>query len=189
MENAKYYTPTINEFYPGFEFEVKEVVTSGFISKSETKYVSRSAIWHKAVLSLSLISKTRVIEHGEGDTVKLSNWSAMDYSLTDVEKLLSENSIRVKHLDREDIENLLSSMGFEVEKDEHCNGGFTNEYLETMSLKVEAHKDGTPMLFISKDKETGLWDIEIDETRRIYELDIRNVSELRKIMKMLNIKQ
>lgn len=92
---------------------------------------------------------------------------------------------RVKYLNREDIEELLTSLGFEVLEDFYSNGGFNQEFLSKLEIKVEAHKTGLPMLFIFK--KLGLWYIEIDETIRVGGLEIKNKSELIFQLKRLGI--
>ena len=77
MEN-KYYTPSIEEFHVGFEYEV----------------------------NLSYMFPNEV----DDPTWKSYKFSGMAFNI-DLTLQLDNNTIRVKHLDREDIESLLNEAG------------------------------------------------------------------------------
>jgi len=147
---AQYYTPTIDEFHVGFEFEMD--AGTGWSKQTFPK-----PWWESG---------------GMG-------------GMSTLKRCLQDKNIRVKHLCRQDIEDLLTKMGFEVEDDINSNGGFKQEFRDNLEIKVEANKTDTPMVFIFK--SDGLYHIEIDETRKVFELDIRNKSELRKIMQQCGI--
>lgn len=84
-EQDKYYTPTIEEFYIGFEYEVKQGFTDGTVKTQED---FDEAIWRKEVIELG------------GDLVYINR----ALNGRNAEKGLS--GIRVKYLDKEDIESL-----------------------------------------------------------------------------------
>jgi hypothetical protein len=114
---AKYYTPEIEEFYIGFEFEFKTIKQNDWVKRKITKSDS--------VLSILLTS-----------------------------------DVRVKHLDRQDIEEC----GWKIKKD------FGFEFYE---------KNGFSLHFYPNEEKN----ICILMTKFI----IKNKSELQKLMKMLNI--
>lgn len=150
----KYYTPTFEEFYPGFEFEVK--VENDTWSKFKWTEYSSFGLTHK--------SSNEV-------------WTLFGK--------FEDGSVRVKYLDREDIEDVLKNYGWDVLDDYYSNGGFKNNFLSQCEVKVEAHHPGYPMLFIYK--KDGRWTVELDENRRFHEISIKNKSELKKVMQMVGI--
>lgn len=83
MDN-KYYTPNIEEFYVGFEYEFKEKFTDGTI-KTQKKY--NKANWIKGIICV------RDIPY-------------INRSLNGKNGLNGISGIRVKFLDKEDIESL-----------------------------------------------------------------------------------
>ena len=169
MEN-KYYTPTIEEFCEGFQYE-KRVNTVG----EEVE----------AYFAL------------DGEIVKIPNyvcteedWAGKEFSLSnskeqDIEKLLEEGRLRVKYLDREDIEGF----GFKHMGDD---------------------RDGKNLIHYQKELKDALWVIydyryrlnedakEAELPIRIFKADprywdnvflgtIKNKHELKRVLTMLGI--
>lgn len=83
-------------------------------------------------------------------------------------------SLRVKHLDREDIE----SEGWVPLKLSEENFSWILETDKDVYFKLDFDKRNNPIVFISN-----------SELRTIFEGTIKNISELRKIMKMLGIEK
>lgn len=148
MDN-KYYTPTIEEFHVGFEFE---------------KYDSRQAIY---------------VDEG------VTNWHKHKYDtksirLSQIGSHLFERTIRVKYLNKEDIE----SLGWVYEKDlrdeyDICfkKGSMILEYTELIKAiriyyLVEASDDA---------------DFSYKRAEIIFSGTIKNKSELKRLMKQLGI--
>lgn len=83
MEN-KYYTPEIEEFYVGFEYEMKERFTDGTVKTQEE---FDNAKWIKSVVDI-------------GDIPNIHR------ALTGINSQKGISGIRVKYLDREDVKSL-----------------------------------------------------------------------------------
>ena len=131
----KYYTPTIEEFHVGFEHEEKS-----------------SGLWTSQIYNefSPIINREVINEHDDRvDTIEL---------------YLKCEAIRVKHLDREDIE----SLGFEH------RGGKTFKY----------KKDKGTWLLITDD---GMVDIAFDGGDTKFHGTINNKSELKRILKQINV--
>jgi hypothetical protein len=96
MEN-KYYTPKIEEFYVGFEFEFHGMTTGGLAMLDFSKDIGNP---EKIVVSKPdyKVWTKEVFTHKYFDIYYRR--------LEDVEKLIEAGQIRVKYLDREDIESL-----------------------------------------------------------------------------------
>lgn len=139
----KYYTPEIEEFYVGFEFEMLHVNSEEWLKKTVKGY-----------------KEIRYVE-------------------------LLPNKFRVKYLDREDIE----SLGFEFKYNEKGNENiaftkkydnhprYDNQYVDVIWNYASSH-----VLICEGDNETG-W----DEWITRFSGTIKNKSELKKVLKMLNI--
>ena len=87
MKTNKYYTPSIEEFHVGFEYEMKQTFGDGTV-KTQEQFDNTE--WTKDVCTAGIVYIERML-HGKN----------------------AENGIcgiRAKHLDREDIE----SLGFEI---------------------------------------------------------------------------
>jgi len=152
MKN-KYYTPKIEEFHVGFEYEVQA-------NDDSTEFEN------------IIISKNK-------DSFSFMNRYALNNIPYDV---------RVKYLDREDIE----SLGFKEEtipncfKEDSLNQGYIKHINEKESLLL--HYNGeTKKLFLSKqvvyNEVTDNW-----YTDFLFQGTIKNISELKKLLKQLNIK-
>lgn len=105
MEN-KYYTPEIEEFHVGFEYEEFEIVGSGLeVPNIIIKY---SEEYFNEVHSNDKYFKHRKFIRKVCDKQTVSLFSSTSFS-EKYTPLLIDNRIRVKYLDKEDIE----SFGFE----------------------------------------------------------------------------
>lgn len=117
-EKILYYTPTIEEFHIGFEYEFHSMTVGGMgfydaNNNSFTKLAEPSIkLWNKEVMLSALPSGefyTTEITNDAGDifTVEASDTSFMYHrSLSEIEDLINKGQIRVKKIDQEDIESL-----------------------------------------------------------------------------------
>jgi asparagine synthetase B (glutamine-hydrolysing) len=132
---SKYYTPTIEEFHVGFEFE--------YLSKENNFFISND-------FSLDFAND-------DTDTIE------------EVARKLGRNEIRVKLLDREDIESLGWKRYATIENyyslNKHSMWFYSNKKIVKISVSVDYEFE-----------ETGFQGV------------IKNKSELRKLMIQLNIK-
>ena len=137
MEN-KYYTPTIDEFHVGFEYE----------------YLTIKDIWINDIFG----------------SVKPDDTEQMDFEI--VRKICKDepNQIRVKYLDKEDIENL----GF----NSICKDNLFITFILTDNLK----RNWTLMLCLY-DKGR----IILKNDCYFMDINIKNKSELKVLLKQLNI--
>lgn len=137
METYKYYTPEIEEFHVGFEYETRN-------SKGE---------WDKQIAETSYSDQAYVC-------IPIPN---KDYGYD------SENT-RVKHLDREDIE----SLGWEYSD---IGKRFFLKSVSLVHLKIINENN---QLIIMDSGKTNIGEVKFNGT-------IKNKSELKKLMKQLNI--
>lgn len=134
MEN-KYYTPSIEEFHVGFEFEAINTV-SNLPNKDK---------WESFEMGLGL---------GE-------QW-------TRIENYINSNLIRVKFLDKEDIE----SLGFVIDP-----SGERYFELDDYQLNLDIHPVYNVTIFTDK----------YGDTRMVFQGTIKNKSELKQILKMIGV--
>ena len=86
----KYYTPELKEFHIGFEYEFHGMTTGGLVfmdfknNKSSTVHEPTNKVWNKEIVNLDLMYSR---------------------SLSDIDKLIIDKKIRVKYLDKKDIES------------------------------------------------------------------------------------
>ena len=153
-KDIKYYIPTIEEFYVGFEYEMKERFTDGTVKTQED---FDNAKWIKSIFKV-------------GDCLY-------------IERALngrnSENGlcgIRIKCLDRKDVQELgFEDDGYEFTK--YCKD-YPDRYGKTSNKKgvnINAIFTENEMFVISYFPET------------LFNGFIKNKSELKKTLKMLNI--
>ena len=147
----KYYTPEIEEFHIGFEYEYEDINESGSTTS-----------WYKTV-------------------IKENECYIIDQHL----KYSDDLNLRVKYLDKEDIESLgfISSNVIDVlkEEDEFIKGFEKNTYIlyiqEDKKLVIYNQKE-----YDISNKITGNWTEEI-----LFKGLIKNKSELIKLLKQLGI--
>ncbi len=162
METNRYYTPKVEEFHVGFEFEVLQFLGEPIFDKVNGS-VDLSTVEHtwiqQKIKFLSDVSENFCVIYSGGEKIQES----------------IGNSIRVKYLDREDIE----SLGFK----ETSNKYFKKDALPSMGY----------WLNIVLDLRFGWDDVTIRGTRGtteegyLFRGSIKNKSELRKLMLQLNI--
>jgi hypothetical protein len=145
--NNKYYPPKIEEFYPGFEYEV-------MIPEKQT--------WSK-------------------ETFYLNDSHINFIKYVDIQNEFTKNKIRVKYLDKEDIE----SLGF-ILKHKSIDLWFEKPgitlredgyHLKNIKLNYGIHDQKLKIVF---DYTSG-------ETQVHFEGKIKNKSEFKKILKQLGI--
>ena len=150
-KDIKYYTPTIEEFYVGFEYEMKERFTDGTVKTQED---FDNAKWIKSIFKVGDCPYIERVLNGRN----------------------SENGlcgIRVKCLSREDVIDLgFKDDGYEFTK--YCKD-YPYEHCDEKGVIV--------YLYLNKDNTISLF--HKDETSLT--CTIKNKSELKKILKMLNI--
>jgi len=140
---AKYYTPEIEEFHVGFEYEYKSDTYMPVLDKTK-------GLWAKEIYSGSCLMD------GESEN-------------DDIESLIKEKNIRVKHLDRKDVEKF----GLKLKIWDNGSGYFTKDnytfgiYSTGLFCTISQNDFGNNIMRFSG--------------------EIKNKSELKKLMKMLNI--
>ena len=127
----KYYTPEIEEFHIGFEYEYEDINESGSTTS-----------WYKTV-------------------VKENECYIIDQHL----KYSDDLNLRVKYLDKEDIE----SLGFKFKTDLYVKDDLT----------LQVHKDSITIKYY--DNFNNEW------RTRVEQIVIKNKSELVKLLKQLQI--
>lgn len=139
MENKLYYTPTIEEFHVGFECELRN--SSGPIFEWEP---------------------FKIIGVDDGEI----SGNLMDWSFYDTRTAIKDEQIRVKYLDKSDIESLGWRFG-------------TNDYVfpENKNVTYGQYK----LLFNNNELEI------IHLSGTLFRGIIKNKSELKKLMKQLSI--
>lgn len=139
MEKDKYYTPSIEEFHVGFEYERLE---SHRVYYQDNAPIKQS--WNK------------------------KKWSSKETRIGNLECMITAKEIRVKYLDKEDIE----SLGFEyIRKD------IERIVFHYKSYKLVLFKNNNHIL-ISDDPYSAF----------LFKGIIKNKSELKKLLEQLNIK-
>ncbi len=160
MEN-KYYTPSLKEFHFGFEFEF-------FNSIHHLCYPDvEQNVWYSTTMPITGI---------------ISN-------LADLQKLISDKQLRVKHLDRDDCE----SLGWQItEEPKDSEGEFKAKKFNPIDLynHFELHFD----LFDNIAKIECHYQPELvgkvtgnTESYTVFEGTVNNKSEFRKLMQMIGI--
>lgn len=137
METPKYYTPEIEEFHVGFEFE----------------------LWEENLNGTDIYNKKVFEEHEDPSYYN------------------NHPGIRVKHLDREDIE----SFGFKVKSDYGAGTSYILEdsiRLDTVKHAGITYSENSVRIF-----KLGIMDF----VEKIFDGDIKNKSELKRLMLQLNI--
>lgn len=146
-----YYIPTIEEFYVGYEFEIKERFADGTVKTQED---FDNAKWIKSIF-------------------KVGDCPYIERALNGRNRENGICGIRVKCLDREDVQELgFKDDGYEFTK--YCKD-YPDRYSSNKGVYVHALFCENGMFAIYYSPET------------LFEGFIRNKSELKKILKMLNI--
>jgi hypothetical protein len=166
----KYYTPTIEEFYVGFEYEENNDFIAGVLEKRPPRE------WYKKILSIENVDK-------QPNAYK---------DLLFYEMLIKNKWVRVKYLDKEDIESLgwgnyrKSVMDwYEIKKDFRLRSGNHGDkwmLLHDRTNEFKTIDDGDICYNL-----TIKANIDCQEDT-MFEGIIKNKSELKKLMIQLNIK-
>lgn len=154
METAKYYTPNIEEFHVGFEYEMKSRFGDGTVKTLEEYNNSTWEMYTCQVGSLPYIERTMIGINPYGHPP----------------------AIRVKCLDREDIE----SLGW-IFNDETSH--YPKFYIKTANGALRAlfwHKNIDDNITIDND-------MPYEENIGYFNGIIKNKSELKRLMKQLGI--
>ena len=93
----KHYTPEIEEFHKGFEFEFRSRERNGMMSYIHNKFIYYDK-WEKKIFREHMTVEAYLKEYSEPPS-----------TIHDVGQYIRDGAARVKHLDREDIK----SLGFE----------------------------------------------------------------------------
>jgi len=158
----KYYTPKIEEFHVGFEYEIHLMSVGGLVVlDSQTKEINRISepdikVWEPTVYNNDIV---------------------FGRTLDNIQQLINNNQIRVKYLDQEDIE----SLGFILK---HTSidlwferpGVFLRDdgyHLKNIKLNYGTHDQRLKLVF----------DYTAGETQVHFEGQIKNKSELKRLLK------
>ena len=137
----KYYTPTIEEFHVGFEFELAYSFTKNGVRQEDL-----------------------LVEH----TIEVNS----DLEL--IQEQIKENLIRVKYLDREDIESLGFKTIYSVQSD------FYKSIYSNEICRIRTITQSIITVCISVKNQFYM--------PEVFRGEIKNKSELRKLLKQLEIK-
>lgn len=154
METNKYYTPEISDLYVGFEYEL-------YCRDANPTVKNGSHVWLKSWQTKTFTKSE--FERGIG----------FDRNLD-----LQDDWIRVKYLDKNDIE----SLGFELsaEYGDYIEFNDNLKSFKPMSNKILYNTSSKIMLI-------ELFAFEDESTTPLFNGYIKNKSELIKLLKMLNI--
>lgn len=153
----KYYTPSIEEFHVGFEYEADSIYID--VDKAPSGWSTQSLIEYG-------------YNHTDAPFVIELGWGPRTYEYSyNIEYALEKGRIRVKHLDREDIE----SLGFL-----HENGRVYRLHNTNFSLWHNFSRV-TPSSSVTIRRKEGdlLLDVAISP--------VKNKSELKRLLKQLDI--
>ena len=181
MKDNKYYTPTIEEFHVGFEYE-KFIERYKVLEEPKQK----GDEWSYTVKKVEELWEPRVYK--QDDFLWVSSYDGGDYEFNEIDS----KETKVKHLDKEDIE----SLGWQND--------ITNSYFKEVKF-LGIHKNYLQLGFKSNKKHLTYY-IELLETNHVIisiynsetmKMDIRptilfngtikNISELKILLKQLNI--
>lgn len=144
----KYYTPEIEEFHVGFEFEAKFCTARG-VNPEDMEFS-----WETCTLG-ALDKFSSLIAHE-----RIENYA------------LEDGNIRVKYLDREDIE----SEGWEYK--EHSSFNAQIHFIKNNKWLTVDFEDGTIMIHNA---------LEYEDHFSWFSGKIKNKSELKKVLKMIGL--
>lgn len=169
MEN-RYYTPKIEEFYIGFEYETYDMSNGGFV------------IWDPNDWAVSFMKEpdNHMWYHTELRFPRMPIDTAPN--LIQIQQRINENRIRVKYLDKID----LAQIGFNIIHEEKKAYGY---YIQA---KLNYEDNGSP-------RELDLWYSHLKDKENIYlsmksnhfngncKVYIKNKSELKKLLEQMDI--
>lgn len=162
--NNKYYTPDLEEFHPGFEFEYKPRVRNGITAYIEKRFEYKDH-WLEWVFGTE-----------EYDFYEILNSRVGPNSIVDIREYLKDKAIKIKYLDQEDI----VSLGWEKLRE------------DTFEMKLPEYRGLTDVLVHLVLRKTLLICVGDSESpysdwRTLFTGTIKNKSELKKVMKMIGI--
>ena len=146
--NNKYYTPSIEEFHVGFECEILD---------------RGNNTWNNIILTYEILSQVLVFP------LLNKHQGFLSY----IERELNENNIRVKYLDKEDIEDL----GFLVKVETKFGIIFSNQLYSIILSKMKLNHIEVYLTQPYINESDGL----------TFSGTIKNKSELKVLLKQLNI--
>lgn len=150
MEEMKYYTPTIEEFHVGFEYEYKSE------DGSYSTFADSKGEWKKKIFN----------NEAEYDYEELTEFQSIESALQDEYKRYGD--VRVKHLDKEDIE----SLGW--------------NFAANQMSKWDAFRLNDKVLeYLEEDNQVHIY--KISPYVCLFQGTIKNKSRLRLIMQMVGI--
>jgi len=168
MEENKYYQPQIEEFHIGFKFELRNTYDS-----TDEDY----NIWRECTIKDSH-TILRLDSNFEED---------YEHLLSNIEYELNKGNIRVKYLDKSDIE----SCGFKLIEDDGGTLYFEKNESDYSVWEIMFHKDVKDdyNIFIEniyQNKLTGKILLREHWSRYSYfKGEIKNISELQQVLKMI----
>lgn len=169
----KYYTPELEEFHIGFEYEFKPRERNGIIS-----YINNNHTY---------LPKWKKESFGREKTLMERIGAFYDYDepeyLSDIESYITDKTIRVKYLDREDIESLGWKVS-ELHNVEYSRENFTT-YENDTHYMVVYNQGGKRAWFCVYRKEV---DGDGGELIAEFRVTIKNKSELKRILKQIGVR-
>lgn len=155
IKDNKYYTPSIEEFHVGFEYEYLD---------------NNLKTWKPNVIESYMLITPNIGE-------------ACDSEITEIFRELKEGNIRVKYLDREDIE----SLGF----DKTFKNEFGIEYLFYENKDYQYclyHSEKNVIIFRADKNVSWMFPPSFSEAYRpIFSGIIKNKSELKRVLKQVGV--
>lgn len=186
MESSKYYTPELEEFYQGFEYEVKDPLVRDYEKEFACK---EDFLGHKISCNLGDYYK---IDFGWKKRIYnnfFPPYTGEDLTNKNIQYFLNNGvlepklaEVRVKYLDKEDIE----SLGWVFDKTSDKG-------------QWKFHKNNMCLFYRPKTKELGTFTMDPSKSEYLskYSIDnkhirfliIKNKSELKKLLKQLDINE
>lgn len=179
-KKGKYYTPTIEEFHIGFEYE--EFCSYPIDSNGE--WMSEFQ-WYKKIVKDYGQAINNWDKHHPKDFVYIPITGRYYNDGIPKENFNIENIFRVKYLDQEDIE----SLGFIADKERHW--GYRELYIKgDYCIKIMLPNREIIIQTIDKEKEPEYFgNCKIPKLKTIFDGNIKNKSELIKLLKQLGINE
>jgi hypothetical protein len=185
-----YYTPTIEEFHVGFEYEITTTSIGGMVMMDFSKNTSTKLgecnhkIWEKAVLTSTMADTGEMITSTIGD-MNISHKDEslpMDHrSIEDIVFLIKSKKIRVKCLDREDIE----SQGFII--DEEKSKDDNKDLYSKGNVRLIHFTGGHIAVYTADPSKCDIFSrINIDPILINY-IEVKNKSELKTILNKIGL--
>jgi hypothetical protein len=185
-----YYTPTIEEFHVGFEYEITTMSAGGLLMMDFSKNTSTKLgefnhkVWEKTILTSTMADTGEMITSSIGDidiTLKDESLPMDHRSLENIVSLIKSKYIRVKSLDREDIE----SQGFIIDKEKSKKDN--RSLYSRGNVRLIHFTEGHIAVYTADPSKCDIFSkINIDPILINY-IKVKNKSELKKILKQIGI--